>query len=170
MFVLSFSKKQIRLGVLLAVLLSLLIAFLCVTHKNIKTGKENTVNLKASTQEERVAYLSQFGYEVSPDPVEVQEVIVPEVFNDTYEVYNDIQKKQGFDLLPYAGKRVKKWSYRILNYPGAENAEHILATLLIFDGQVIGGDVCSTELDGFMHGFMREPVDKTPTEETTQRK
>ncbi len=163
MFVLSFSKKQIRLGVLVAVILALLIAFLCVTHKNVKTGKENALNLRAATQEERIAYLSQFGYEVAPDPVEVQEIIIPEAFNDTYEVYNGIQKKQGFDLLPYAGKRVKKWSYRILNYPGEENAEYILATLLIFDGQVIGGDVCSTELEGFMHGFVRENAEQSPT-------
>ena len=66
----------------------------------------------------------------------------------------------------YAGKRVKRWIYRVTNYPRYENADCIQATLLIYDGQVIGGDVCSTEIDGFMHGFVKEAT--IFSQETTQ--
>ena len=159
MFVLSVSKKKIRLYTLLCILVVLCIIFFFVSKKDVNTGKNSTVNLRASTQEERLAYLSQFGYEVVPDPLEVREIIIPETFDKTYETYNAIQKKQGFDLTPYAGKRVKKWAYQITNYKSAENAEHIVATLLIYDGQIIGGDVCSTALDGFMHGFVMEQTE-----------
>ena len=39
----------------------------------------------------------------------------------------------------------------IENYPG--QAEGVRANILVYKNKVIGGDVCSVELDGFMHGF-----------------
>lgn len=40
------------------------------------------------------------------------------------------------------------------NYPGYEGADGtVQANILVYEGAVIGGDVCSTELDGFMQGF-----------------
>ena len=114
----------------------------------------NGIVLKASDTKERVAFLSQFGWEVSEDPLEVAEVIIPTEFDETYKAYNDIQKKQGFDLEKYKGTRVKRWTYEIKNYPGyAGNSGCIRANILVCDGNVIGGDICSVELDGFMHGF-----------------
>ena len=88
------------------------------------------------------------------EPLEVKEIIIPAEFDDVYEKYNDIQKEQGFDLTAYCSKRVKKWTYKVTNYPNYEGSDCIRATLLVFDGKVIGGDVCSVELDGFMHGFV----------------
>ena len=37
--------------------------------------------------------------------------------------------------------------------PAALADDVIELNMLILDGMVIGGDVCSTELGGFMHGF-----------------
>ena len=46
------------------------------------------------------------------------------------------------------------WSYDILNYPGYENTEGIIrGNILVYEGTVIGGDICSNELGGFMHTF-----------------
>ena len=59
------------------------------------------------------------------------------------------------------------------NYPGYENKDGVIrANILVYDGRVIGGDVCSVELDGFMHGFEKPtqsaPVTQTPeTQQTT---
>ena len=36
------------------------------------------------------------------------------------------------------------------------NKEYIKINVLVCDGKVIGGDVCSVKLDGFMHGFLKE--------------
>ena len=68
-----------------------------------------------------------------------------------FEKYNEIQKQQGCDLSKYAGKRCKRYTYVIENYPG--QAEGVRANILVYKNKVIGGDVCSVELDGFMHGF-----------------
>ena len=111
-------------------------------------------SMKASTAEERTAFFSQFGWEINKDPAEVKEVIIPEEFDETYTEYNKLQISQGLDLEPFKGVRVKYWSYEILNYPqSANNRARVMGNILIYDGIVVGGDICSTELDGFMHGF-----------------
>ncbi len=82
------------------------------------------------------------------------EVIIPAEFDEAYEKYNEIQKKQNLDLSKYSGKRAKRWTYEVKNYPGYENKKgFIQANILIYDGMVIGGDICSVELNGFMRGF-----------------
>ncbi len=101
-------------------------------------------------------YLASFGWETAPEPLEIREVRLPEEFDDVYQNYNAIQRGQGFDLTPYAGKRVKRWTFTITNYPGEPADGVIRANVLVWRGKIIGGDVCSVRLDGFMHGFARE--------------
>lgn len=110
-------------------------------------------NLSASDNGQRLSFLSQFGWEVKEEPLEICEIILPSEFNDTYQKYNDIQKQQGLDLWRYAGKSCKRWTYEVINYPN--KPQGVRANLLILDGKVIGGDICSTELDGFLHGFVK---------------
>lgn len=115
------------------------------------------VVMKADSAQERIAFFSQFGWEISEDPLEVKEVVIPTEFDETYLKYNEIQKSQGLDLEPYQGVRVKSWCYEIRNYPGYENSDGVIhGNILVYNGIVIGGDVSSVELDGFMHGFSAE--------------
>lgn len=165
MFVFSVHKRQIKMAVLVLCIAVVAVAFFVVSKQGVEAAKEAQMNVRAATAEERIAYLSQFGWSVEEDPIEVSEVIIPETFDDTYTQYNELQKAQDFDLTVYAGKRVKRWIYRVTNYPGFENRDCIQATLLVFDGQIIGGDICSTEIDGFMHGFVK---DATASLATTQ--
>ncbi len=102
------------------------------------------------TNEERVAFLQSFGWEVEAQAAETREVMIPAEFNDVYTAYNAMQQAQGFDLLPYAGQVCTQYKYRITNYP--EKTE-VFATLLVYGRIVIGGDVACAEVDGFMHGF-----------------
>ena len=65
-----------------------------------------------------------------------------------------MNKAQGLDLEIYKGVRAKRWTYDVLNYPGLENMNGtVQVNLLIYEGRVIGGDVCSLEQGGFIHGF-----------------
>lgn len=73
-------------------------------------------------------------------------------FDEVFTQYNDLQKTAGMDLEPYHGKRVKCWTYTVLNYPGEEG---VLAHLYIYKDKIVGGDVSSTALDGFMHGLTK---------------
>lgn len=104
-----------------------------------------------STNERRVAYLESLGWEVDEEPVEIVEIVIPQTFNAVYKNYNEIQKNQGFDLSKYCGVRAKRWTYNVKNYPGT--AEGIHANLLIYNNKLIGGDVSSVEINGFMQGL-----------------
>ncbi|MDD7216643.1 MAG: DUF4830 domain-containing protein, partial [Oscillospiraceae bacterium] len=96
------------------------------------------------------------------------EVIIPAEFDRGYEKYNEIQKAQNLDLTPYAGKRAKRWTYNIKNYPGYEgDSGTVQANILVYEGAVIGGDICSTELDGFMQGFDFPTKNAAQNESTT---
>lgn len=117
-------------------------------------AKIGSMNMRAGNAKERVAFFSQFGWEISTDPLEVKEIVIPEEFDETYDEYNTLQKSQGLDLSKYKGKRAKFWSYEIRNYPGYENADGVIrGNILVYEGVVIAADVCSTVLDGFMQGI-----------------
>ena len=106
---------------------------------------------KAKTNDQRVAFAQAFGWEIKLDPVEVMEVVIPENFDQVYAQYNSIQKMQDCDLEPLSGKRCKRYSYEIVNYPG--ESEDVRINILVYKNKVVGGDVCSLKLGGFMHGF-----------------
>ena len=152
MFVYSVKSKHIKIVLLGIFIVVTVISLFILSQDSKETGKSG-VSLKASTHEERMAFLSQYGWKVDEEPVSVQEVIIPAEFNDTYTAYNEIQKAQGFDLSTYAGTRVKRWTYIVKNYTGYENNDCIRANVLVYEGLVVGGDICSVELDGFMHSF-----------------
>ena len=105
------------------------------------------------TNEDRIAYLEGYGWTVSSEPISVEELIIPEKFDETYTQYLQLQSDQGFDLTKYCGKRVKRYTYEVTNYPTGETG--IQAGLLIYKNTVVGGDVLSPELGGFIHGLER---------------
>ena len=107
---------------------------------------------RIKTNEDRVKFLSQFGYEVSEDPIETVELTLPEKFDKVYAGYNELQKAQGLDLSKYRRKTVMRYTYEVRNYDGY-NGGKVLANVIVYRGRVIGGDVCSADPQGFVHGF-----------------
>lgn len=103
------------------------------------------------TNQDRVDFLRSFGWEVAEEPLATQEMVIPQEFDDSYAQYIDLQRQQGFDLERYAGKRAKRYTYEILNYPSGETG--VQANLLLYKTTVIGGEVLSPRLDGFLHGL-----------------
>ena len=90
-------------------------------------------------------------WSVSSDPIAVEELIIPEQFDETYSQYLELQASQGFDLTDYCGKRVKRYTYEITNYPTGEAG--VQANLMLYRNTVIGGEVLSPQMDGFLHGL-----------------
>ncbi len=153
MFVYTIRRKKLK-WIILVLLAVLAVGLLWYFGSSKPASQSGGIVLRAGNAAERLAFISQFGWDVAEDPVQVSEILIPAEFDEVYQKYNEIQKKQDLDLTLYAGKRVKKWTYAVRNYPGYEGrADVIELNMLILDGVVIGGDVCSTELGGFMHGF-----------------
>ena len=153
MFVYSVKTKQIKVIFLIGFVLFTAVSLFILSNESQETVGKNEINMSAETHIERMSFISQFGWKVDEEPVQVKEVIIPTESDDVYNAYNDIQLSQGFDLTQFAGERAKCWTYTVKNYEGYENQECIHANILVYDGKVIGGDICSVELDGFMHGF-----------------
>lgn len=122
----------------------------------------NRQNTGITTNVQRIDFLQSFGWKVVANPIEEVEITIPQTFNDVYNNYNTIQKKQGFDLTKYKGQRVKRWTYRVTNYPGV--TDEVRADLLVYNDIIIGGDVSTVALNGFMHGFT--PPDTTQKTDT----
>ena len=106
---------------------------------------------KVKTAEDRIAFLESYGWQVAPEPVLVEEMLIPETFDESYTEYLSLQQSQGFDLTEYCGKRVKRYTYEITNYPTGESGVQV--SLLIYKNTVIGGEVLSPTADGFLHGL-----------------
>ena len=156
MFVISMKSEKLKKYLIIALVCALTTigGIISVTKDSTPAAKVGGVNMRAGTAEERIAFFSQFGYDISEDPLEVKEVVIPTEFDETYNKYNEIQKSQGLDLSKYRGKRVKMWSFAIKNYPGYETtADTIRGNILVYDGVVVGGDISNIELNGFMVGF-----------------
>lgn len=161
MFVVSLTKSKLKKSILMALIVVVIsfcfVGLLHFLNKAQSMHTDEKMSLSASSENEILTFISNYGWQVDDEPVEVRDVIIPETFDEVYSSYNNIQLKQGFDLEKYAGQRVKRWTYVIRNYPETSpNDDFIRINILVSDGIVIGGDVCSVKLDGFMHGFSKE--------------
>lgn len=120
-----------------------------------------TVSTGVTGNDARVAFLKDFGWDVTTSPTESSQVRIPETSSEVFDRYNALQKSQGYDLTPYAGKTVMRYVYKINNYPGA--TEPVYATLLVYKNQIIGGDVTDTSAKGVVRGFRMPKVDAQPS-------
>ncbi|MBE6818932.1 MAG: DUF4830 domain-containing protein [Ruminococcaceae bacterium] len=154
MFIYSFKANKRTIFGALLVLLALVVLCFAVPGRAKQTNSVLGVSLKGETNQERIAFIEHFGYDIVDEPVEVKDITIPAQFNDTYISYNEIQVSQGFDLNQYKGKQAKSYSYAVKNYPEIKDSEKtVRANLIVYHSKIIAGDVCSVKLDGFMHAF-----------------
>jgi len=157
------SLKANKKRILAFLILVVVVVGACIFLRNGKE-EETPREFPGGTNEERVAFLQSFDWQVDADPAETREVMIPARFNDVYTTYNVMQKAQGFDLKPYAGETCTQYKYKINNYP---NETEVYATLLVYGNLIIGGDVACAEVDGFMHGFAADSARYGETAENT---
>ena len=113
-----------------------------------------------NTNDGRVKFLTDLGWEVAASPTESSQVKIPESSTQVFDRYNALQKSQGYDLTEYAGKTVMRYVHKIKNFPGA--TDPVYATLLIYKDQVIGGDITDTSAKGAIRGF-KMPAEAKPS-------
>ena len=109
----------------------------------------------ADTNDARVKFLTELGWDVIVSPTEATEIRIPKAGDPIFDRYNELQKSQGCDLSRYAGKKVMRYVYRINDYPGAR--EPVYATLLVYKDKIIGGDITDTTPGGKVQGLTGKP-------------
>ena len=106
-----------------------------------------------ASNDDRVKFLTDLGWEVTTSPVESSPVRIPQESSKGFDRYNTLQKSLGYDLSAYAGKNVMRYVYKVENYPDA--VEPVYATLLVYKNQIIGGDITNTAAKGMIHGLKK---------------
>ena len=158
MFVCSLKASSLKfagvIGIAVAALIALLI--LMPPTQDVSAGAiledNGTINFeKIKTNENRLEFLSQFGWEAGKDAVEEVDVRIPSDFDKVMNAYNEVQKAQGLDLAKYKGKTATRYTYQITNYPDYDGT--VYANIIVYKNRVIGGDICSSDVSGFIHGF-----------------
>ena len=109
---------------------------------------------KVKNASDAANFLAQFGWEVEATPIEEKTVTIPTEFDKIFAAYNELQKAQGLNLAKHRGKDVTRYTFAIKNYEGYEGT--VWANVLVFRGRVIGGDICSADVSGFVHGFEKK--------------
>ena len=159
MFLFSFTLRQFKaaLCVVLILVLATIGGVYLVRHEVSPVSAQTGYDLRAGTEEERARFFLQFSVEIDPESKTVKEVVIPQPLDDVYKTYNELQRSQGFDLMPYEGKRVKCYSYTVLNaQPKDSDNSPVHATILVYKGKVIGGDIASASFKGSMQALIRE--------------
>ncbi len=155
MFIYSLKAKTVKMFGLICVALVgviMLAAFVPNYVSTSATAGNSEINYsKIKNNEDRIAFLKQFGWEVSPEETESEQVTIPSEFDKIFSGYNEIQKQQGLDLAKYKGKTMMRYTYDVTNYEGYEGK--VQANILVYRGKVVGGDICSADVNGFIHGF-----------------
>ena len=116
------------------------------------------------TNADRVTYLNGCGWQVTEEPLAVEEIRIPEEMDESYRCYLALQTAQGFDLEQYAGRRIRRYTYEITNYPTGESG--VQANLMLYRTTVVGGEILSPRMDGFVHGLIDLSSDGQHTSET----
>ncbi len=165
MFVMTAKLSKSKLFAAGLILLAAIILIVVFVTAGGGDAVENTP--VGETNDDRVAYLASFGWSVNAQPKQTQQVKIPDsTENKVFARYNELQISQGFDLTKYAGKEATRYVYEILNYPEAK--EPVYASILVYDGKIIGGDITDSSPNGLIHGFQMPSGSNTGVSDVTQ--
>lgn len=102
--------------------------------------------ISGESNAQRIAYIESFGWDPGISHTDTKEVRIPVNFDEVYQEYNDLQKKQGFDLKKYRAHTVRQYTYQIKRTD--DDPVPLYAHLLVENGIIIGADITSAEAGG----------------------
>ncbi len=144
MMVLHISKRHIAAaGAILAVAAAAVVLAGCFG------GKDTAITLADTAA--MTEYLQTQGWQTEAAPIETLDLQLPQELGDTWSDYAAMQAEQGFAFADYAGQPVRRYTFRVTNYPGIESG--VQANLYLCGDVLIGGDIVSTGKGGFQHGL-----------------
>ena len=158
MFICTVRANTLKFFTVIAVSIAALCAIILmvpeytpVSTKAIMAEAEKYSYDKIKTVDDVVSFLAQFGWEVEKTPVEEVKIKIPAEFDKVMNSYNELQRKQGLDLSKYRDREVTRYTFKVTNYPDYNGS--VMANVIIYKKKVIGGDLCSTDVTGFICGF-----------------
>lgn len=114
--------------------------------------KETSIDIDNNLNTKIVEFVESYGWRLDKQPIESEEFIIPNQFNEIYTRYNQYQLEIGKDLRIYKGKNVRRYVYKITNYdlmPQFEG-QQVYADIIIHQNDIIGADLKTNQINGFM--------------------
>lgn len=145
-----FSVIAVSLVILCTIILTIP-EYTPVSTKAVAVATEKYSYDKIKTVDDVRNFLAQFGWEVSETPSEEIKIKIPSEFDKVMNSYNELQRNQGLDLAKYRGKEVTRYTFKVTNY--ADYKGTVMANVIVYKNRVIGGDICSSDVTGFISGF-----------------
>lgn len=149
MLILTVKLPDRRLRRILGGLLAALLLAAALLFRLHSAGEEALAESSLEVQQ-CLDCLHGFGWEVVSTPVNSE---VFELKDSVSQSYLALQLEAGFDLGDDLGQMVTRYTFEVVNYPTGETG--VLADVLLREGQVIGGDIRTSDLDGFLHSLNR---------------
>ncbi len=143
---LKLTKKR---AVILLIILGIVLAAAVILCSSPRSFFSSGEMLNVSSQEGRQKYLSGYGWEIDLASEECRTVLLPKEFEGALADYGLMQTEQGYDFASFGGLECRQYTYVVTNYPNSDGT--VYATLYVKGGHVIGGDIHSANIDGFMH-------------------
>ncbi len=106
-----------------------------IDYSGIKTG------------EDREGFIRSFGIEIDGSSEQTVAFRMPDSFDRVILGYNELQKKQGLDLMKYQNKKVTRYTYKVTNY--ACEGE-VYANLFVYRGRIVACDLTCADQGGFV--------------------
>jgi len=147
----KFDRKKAAFAIAMAALVIIGIIFLVTIDTSPRT--QEVERRSAATEQQREEYLESLGWKIERPALSEENVLIPKSFSDVFNKYNELQLSQGFDLSKYSGKELKLYTYKVTNH---ESSDTVLAELYVYKDEVVGGDIHSAALDGFMCGLKKQ--------------
>ncbi len=135
----TFTKK----GLFVIFSLFVCVGFICC---EIYAVSNNDTNAKNNA--DRLVFIKSLGYDIINNEPDTKTVNIPEVFYDVYKNYNTMQQSAGYDLSLFKGCEVTIYTYNI--NPPSDYTGECVVNLIVYKDRIIGGDVSSAALGGFM--------------------
>lgn len=136
----SVRLKNIRLTILslIGVLLFVTICLVALRGRAADTMEHGgeRISLHAEDEADVERFLTSCGYS-SIEFLFQTEVTVPKNWNDIYTEYNELQRRQGFDLVPYKGETVEEYEYFV--------NDTLNATVLVSEQKIIAAHVADCD-------------------------
>lgn len=143
---LKLTKKRAVIIILIAAAI-MLAAVMLRSSPGCSFGVSELINV--TSPEGRIKYLSELGWEADVSTEECKTVLIPKEFEGVMLSYSKLQTEQGYDFASFGGLECKQYTYVVTNYSTSDGT--VYATLYVKGGRVIGGDIHSASIDGFMH-------------------
>ena len=142
MFYLTFNKKRTLIILLVVnIILISLVVFMAV----------GAITKRLDSFKTRKEYLENLGYSIDNSfTEEIKIIVLPTSFSKVYLNYNEFQKQNGFNLEKYKGFQITQYTLKVFD---DTKRDDLYAHILLHNGRLIGGDIATTAIDGYMKGL-----------------